>query len=257
MKRFLVTTTCATLATVALCQEPPAHPPGHPQQPTTTQQPRNNTQPGAQSGTQTQSAANDATLVTWLLVDNENEIALSRIALQKAQSAEVKQFAQQMIDDHGKMVQKLQQLGGANRVSTAGGDTTRPDPNRPADPTKRATDAKGEYPAGQPMEASGVRSIAGGIDHERLIRDLGRKCQESSTKMLQEKQGAEFDKCYMGMQLGAHMKAVDMLEVFRNYASPSLRPAIEEALPTVQMHLQHAKDIAKKTEVASADATRK
>src|SRR5512134_794437 len=52
------------------------------------------------------SAATDAILVTWLLTGNSNEIALARLAQQKAQSNEVKQFAQKMIDDHGQLAQK-------------------------------------------------------------------------------------------------------------------------------------------------------
>ena len=270
MKRFLLTTTCVTLAAMAIAQEPPK--PGSQQpstQPPTSQQPRSNTDVNRTG--QTGATANDAILATWLIVDNENEVALSRIALQKAQSAEVKQFAQQMVDDHGRMIQKLQQFSGSSMRGTTGGTAggsndpskrTTDDPSKRTtdDPMKRTADAKdskGEYPAGQPAEASGVRTMAGGLDHERLIRDLGRQCQESATKLLMEKQGADFDRCYMGMQLGAHMKAVDTLEVFRNHASPNLRPVVEEALPTVQMHLQHVKDIVKKTEVASSEGARK
>lgn len=88
----------------------------------------------------------------------------------------------------------------------------------------------------------------GDLDHKRLLRDLGRKHRETATKELQSKQGAEFDRCYIGMQVGMHSKTVDCLQVFRNYASPSLRTSIDEALPTVQMHLEQAKELAKKNE---------
>jgi hypothetical protein len=60
----------------------------------------------------------------------------------------------------------------------------------------------------------------------------------------------------MGMMLGCHVKAEDTLEVFRTYASDKLRPSLDEGLKTVQAHLQHAKDLVKRTELASADSVR-
>jgi len=232
---------CALMA-----QEPPPRQPTTPTPPA-TKQPEgtvpNKTAP-------VQEANSDAILITCLLVDNENEIALSRIALQRAQNPEIKQFAQKMIDDHGGIVQKLQKVaGGVARVGSAGAESVR-DPA-----TGAAREPKGEHPAGdrdaQPKDASGIRAAGASFDHERLTRDLGRKCLESATALLTEKQGADFDRCYMGMQLGAHIKAVDTIEVFRNYASPGLRPTLDEGLQTVQMHLEHVKSLVKQIEVAS------
>jgi predicted outer membrane protein len=248
---FLVVCSTMFLNAVAPTQEPPNRQPGN--------QPQN--VPPRTSQLQGQTASNDSYLITTLLVENENEVALARIALQRAQSPEVKQFAQKMIDDHGQFVQKLQ------TANTATG--ARPG-NVPNDPTagrdKPGTDPKGTDPKadkpgadplppgrreGIPADASTGRGTGLTLDHERLARDLGRKCLESSTALLNEKQGADFDRCFMGMQVGAHVKAVDMLEVYRTYASESLRPTLEEGLKTVQMHLQHAKDLAKQTDMVA------
>jgi len=257
MNNCFVSTVSACLMSCLLLAQEPSRQPGSQQPPTPqagdrtlpAKAPNNQNTPNNQNNS-------DAILVTMLVVDNENEIALSRIALQKAQSPEVKQFAQQMIDDHGAILQKLQQVS-TSRVGQVGRDTTGAT-GTGREGTGSSTDPKGEYPTGardgQPREAS----VAGTpFDHERLARDLGRKCLESSTKMLNEKQGAEFDRCFMGMQLGAHIKAVDTIEVFRNYASDSLKPTLDEGLKTVQMHLQHAKDLAKRTQVASLESPRK
>ena len=197
-----------------------------------------------QTQVKSEKSESDSVLTTWLLVDNENEIAIARIGVQRATNPDVKQFAQRMIDDHGTFVQKL------NQVSTSGArvgqtDRTGQEPTR-NDPSR----------TGQPADASGIRAL-GSFDHERLVRELGQKCLESTTKMLQEKQGAEFDRCFMGMQIGMHTKAADTLEVFRNHASSTLKPTLDEGLKTVQTHLQHAKELVKRTEVASADGARK
>lgn len=269
----LAASTTLLMAGVVLAQETPGRQPGSQQNPTSQERDRSTFgQSGQQSGQET-----DAILVSWLLVDNENEVALARIAQQRATSSEVKQFAQKMIDEHQQMVQKLQQIPGVHRSGSEGmtgresgtgregntgresgtgretgtgqsgsgqSGTNRNDPNRPG----------GMGETGRTSDATGVRvNATGSLDHQRLIRDLGRKHLESATQLLQEKQGADFDKCYMGMMLGAHMKAEDQIEVFRNYASEKLRPTLDEGLKTVQAHLQHAKDLAKRTdELASA-----
>jgi len=232
--------TAFAFGAVLMAQEPPSRPPAT-VPPAVTPTPVNR-MPG-------QDPTSDAILITWLMVDSENEIALSRIALQRAQSPAVRQFAQKMIDDHGQIVQKLQQVrvvAGNGRVGQAGAEPA-PDPNR--DPLTGRETGAGREGRVEPKDASGVRPM--GLDHDRLIRDLGKKRLESATAMLQEKQAAEFDRCFMAMQLGAHMKAVDTFEVFRDYASPSLRPTLEDGLKTVQGHLQHIKDLTKRTEVAS------
>lgn len=264
MNKCFVSIVSSCIASSLLLAQDPSQKPGSQQPPTTTQQPGERSVTNSNNKTH---ADSDAILVTWLVVDNENEIALSRIAVQKAQNPDVKQFAQRMIDEHGAILQKLQQasttrVGQKGARDATGTGTARDTTETGAtgtgnrDTTGKGTDPKGEYPSGtregQPRDAS---VAAMGIDHERLVRDLGRKCLESSTKMLNEKQGAEFDRCFMAMQLGAHMKAVGTIEVFKTYASESLKPTLDEGLKTVQMHLQHAKDLAKRTEVASADVT--
>ena len=73
----------------------------------------------------------------------------------------------------------------------------------------------------------------------------------SSTKEeLSNKSSHEFDHCYMGQQIVAHMKVIDELKVLRNYASNDLRQKIDKELETAQHHLKMAKQIEEKTEQA-------
>jgi predicted outer membrane protein len=178
-------------------------------------------------------AESDAVLANWLLVASNNEIVLARLALQKAQSNEVKQFAQKMIDDHGKCVQKLQPLAAATVIGDRGAG-------------KGESDRDNGH-TGRPADAGGPRP-SGTFDHTALIRDLGKKCLESETKMLNEKAGADFDRCYMHMQVAAHVKAAGMIEVFQTYASERLRPILDEGHKTVLAHLEQAKSLCKQIE---------
>lgn len=209
-------------------------------------------------------AESDSLLASWLLIDNNNGIALARIAVQKAKSNEIKQFAQKMVDEHSSFVQKLQPFANVNskggRIGEQGnqgnkdrGATEGRNPNESGNSERDAgkTGRDVSVTQRQATEASGARQVAsavGSFDHMALIRDLGTKCLESHTKMLNEKSGADFDRCYLQMQVGAHVKSVDTLEVFRTYASERLRPALDEGLKTVQAHLEHAKTLCKQSE---------
>lgn len=55
-----------------------------------------------------------------LHADNQGEIQAGQLALQSAQSSEVKSFAQRMVDDHTKNDQKLQQLADSMGVQLTG-----------------------------------------------------------------------------------------------------------------------------------------
>jgi putative membrane protein len=55
--------------------------------------------------------------LTDMAVANINEIAAGKIAVSKAQSPEVKAFAQQMIDDHSKSLTEVQTLAQARGVT--------------------------------------------------------------------------------------------------------------------------------------------
>ena len=206
------------------------------------------------------SSRGDQLLASWLVVDNENEIALSRLAQERSKNEEVKQFAKQMIDDHQQMVTKLQTIAGASLVGDRGGDRDRgrhqrEDGQQPptTNPPTGTPPSGGHQGGAEPREASGVRE-SGRLDFVQIKRELAQQCLASARRELEQKSGAEFDKCFMMMQVGAHVMAVDTLEVFKNHASGQLRQTITEALPTVRTHLDHAKTIAKSMEGKSSDA---
>lgn len=61
-----------------------------------------------QTGSSTRLSSGDEKALKDMAQANINEIAAARIALSKAQSTEVKTFAQQMVDDHGSALTKVQ-----------------------------------------------------------------------------------------------------------------------------------------------------
>jgi putative membrane protein len=59
----------------------------------------------------------DVSAMKQLAQSNLNEIAAGKTAVEKAQSPDVKQFGQKMVDDHGKMLQELKTLAKKKDVS--------------------------------------------------------------------------------------------------------------------------------------------
>jgi predicted outer membrane protein len=221
MRILSIVLVTATAAMAALPQNPPAkNPPLLPQNP----------RPAA--GTETKEAhpdakVDDALLATWVLVSSNNVATLAQIAQQKASDPEVKKLAQKMADDHRQIAQRLQSFAGTAGKGNLGGV------ERPA--------------GGKPEEASAPRS-GGEFDNIALAQELGDECLQSARKELEAKSGAEFDRCYVGSVIGAHMGAKDMLTVFQRHASPTLKPVLMDAQQIVSSHLEHAKELAKSME---------
>ncbi len=262
---------CVTAVATAQTQTPQQAPGGQQQQ---QQNPAGQAQPGFQPGAgqpaQSPSEADrrfsfnaaaagaamqamrrspDAELAACLTVDNELEVHIGQLAQQKAQNDDVKKFAGEMVAVHGQMIEKLQRFAGdagqATRttVGTAGVAPS----DRNATNTVAAPATPNAQAGGQPQ--SQQQAVAGQpLDHIALKRELGELCKQTIDREFGQKSGAEFDKCYIGQQIGAHLQAIDHMKVAANHAGPELKQSLEEGIQTAQQHLQHAKDLAKKLE---------
>ncbi|HWB11474.1 MAG TPA: DUF4142 domain-containing protein [Pirellulales bacterium] len=171
------------------------------------------------SGPMEGASLTDQQLASWLLVDNRAEIQLARMAQERASCDEVKEFAKRMIDDHAEMVEKLQRFAATGRNAQA-----------------------------EVQNAQGVNTQYGGLNFVRLKQQLGQQCVASVERELEEKDGEDFDRCYLGMQIGMHIHVLDTLKVFSRYASPELDQVIEDGEQTTQEHLDKAKELMKKHE---------
>lgn len=209
---FALVTAGAALA--ALPQNPPARKPPEAQR------------PAAQDakGARSDEKSDDALLATWVLVGSNNAAEIAQLASERATDPDVKKLAQSVMADHRKIAEELQSF--APPAGRAGGG------------------AKAE-------EASSGRG-AGALDHVGLLRELGDECLKSTRKELEAKQGAEFDRCYVGMVIGSHLGAVDLLTVLERHASSSLKGALASAEQAVAGHLEHARTLAHELEGKAA-----
>ena len=194
----------------------PAIQPGQARQQTQPGQPQT-IQPGQQLpqrqfGQQGQESSADQQIAAAVYGACHNEIEIAKLGEQKAQSEEVRDFAQRMVRDHTPGCQEMERLAGS-LVS----ETTQPQ-----------------------------RTAAGGLDWISIHKQIGQQCLASVKQELSQKSAADFDECFMGLQIGEHLAVVDKLKVLRNYASPDLQQKLDKELQSAQQHLQLAKQIEQK-----------
>lgn len=208
--------------------------------------------------------AADSQLAACLIIDNEGEVAAGQFAQQRSQNEDVKRFAQTMIEQHTQLIGKLQQfaggMGSGHNPGTRSTTPTRPgaasqpaaggqlgaDPGVPQTGVAAAqTQSREAHDVGNPADG---RRGQGGLDFIAIKRELAAACKQTMERELGQKQGAEFDKCYMGQQVMAHLHAIDAMRVARNHSSPELQHVLDEGIRTAETHLQHAKELAKRTE---------
>jgi predicted outer membrane protein len=216
--------------------------------------------PGAGAAEASQS---DQEIAAVKLAMCRNEVELAKLASQKAQSDEVREFAAKMVKEHTEGCANLEKWAGAAGNPAGARDpraTDRPfDSAAPRSATPGATDRAAQPAvrpgAAAPATAAGVRpgaDLAGprgsdqGLNWVSLHQEIAQQCLASAKEELAKKEGAEFDKCYIGMAIASHQHAVDADHVFMNHGSPAFRGEVEECLRTATSHLNEAKDIMKK-----------
>jgi len=182
----------------------------------------------------------DAILAAWMHSDCTNTIALAKLAIDRTEHEDVRKLAKQLVADHTALAARLQPFA-APSTPTVGKPAVIP----PVTPGRNT-----------PAEATTdrVRPAANEFDHAGLIRDLAAKCLASATASLTGKSTAEFDRCFVVMQLGAHQRDVDMLAVFAPRASPELRRVFDDGAKVLVAHHELLMALQKKVvEVAVVD----
>jgi predicted outer membrane protein len=182
----------------------------------------------------------DELLASWLVAGSDSEVVIARLAVGKSQSAEVKKFAQMMLDEHVKLSSELSKFAAPDEKA----EGAKPVDGKAKDDTKplvRATaDASGQRKPG----------AEGGFYHIALIRDLTNRCRMAQIEILEALPVADFDQGFMSAQVRAHAQAIIMVEVFCDYASDELRPTLERTVKTLRMHQDRATSLCKKCQAA-------
>jgi putative membrane protein len=155
----------------------------------------------------------DATKTTILLrqlhAANQEEVDLGKLADDKAQNAEVKKFANEMVTDHTAADQKLVDVAKRMNIDINAS---------PADPV------------------------------QKVLASASEDCKRS----LRGQSGGQFDVAYFAPQVDKHAFALKLVEEAQKTASGDVKKLLDEMRPTVETHLEHAKNVMQRLTFATA-----
>lgn len=197
----------------------------------------------SQPATAQQSAGQlDQAIASCLALGNQEEVALAEFAKDKVKNDRVKQFADTMQKQHKEALQKLQQ------IAPATAEIKLSDSSGAASVGQSGRIQSGQF-TNQTGQAGG-QPVGGGMQMQMLAlqRQMAQECLKLTKEELGKHDGADFDRCYMGQQMGAHVGMLAKLRASESFASGQLKSAINEMAQTTEHHLEMAKKITKDLE---------
>ena len=169
--------------------------------------------PVAQAETKT-TGQTDASFVQQALMSGQEEVALAKLASEKAESGELKQFAQMLVSDHTAVNEQLALLTQRDGAAPA-----------PRDNTKR-----GGTDTAPPATSPGAAPSSPKLD------ELGKLS------------GPAFDKRFLAIIVEGHEKSVTLYEKeSTSGTNPAAKKLATETLPKIKEHLQQAKSLQAQT----------
>jgi len=86
----------------------------------------------------------------------------------------------------------------------------------------------------------------------QMDRQIVQRKAQLTRQDLQSKQGAEFDKAFVGTTIPAHVHMIAQLEVIEQQGQGQLAQIAQQARPITQQHLDHAKQLIKQLDSESS-----
>lgn len=163
----------------------------------------------------------DQQIAACLLLGNQEEVALAEFAEEHLQHDQVKAFAKMLAEQHAKVVAKIQDA--APEVAMLKLVDSR-------------SSAIGDNPSNRADQTGSDKGLA-------LLQKVKSECLQLTQKELAEHKGADFDKAYVGQQIGAHLGMLAQLRGSMSFASPELQKVIAEGEKMTVMHLTEAKKL--------------
>lgn len=172
----------------------------------------------------TQTMGADHKIALWMANCNKGEIRLGRYARDRAESSDVREFADSLVQDHDLILRELERF--APEVASDSSDSSR---NGNENSQRRQRDSR----------------FVRAWDDATVSRQIADRIVRKARDELSEKEGIEFDRCFVTGQLVSHQQSLAQMEVLRQYASGELRQVIDEAIEIVEGHEEEARDLAK------------
>jgi predicted outer membrane protein len=154
----------------------------------------------------------DQTFARCLAIANQEQVTLSGFAKEKATDKEVKQFAATLEKAHQSCLEQLNGISPPSESKANVVETT----------------------------AAIASNHAASVDFLQLHQEISTQCLKDSQDYLSKKKGAEFDKCFVGMQVAKHAGMQSTLTVLQRHASGKLQGLIKDGLEKNAKHMEAA-----------------
>ncbi len=250
--------TVATLATVLIASSIVAQE----NQPPRTQNLQSRSTPGQSTG---DSQNKEQTFAHCLAIANHEQVLIARFAKDKATHEDVKAFAAKMEKDHQNTLDQLKEFSPHaatiaatgdrdNRADANRGAANRADANRDAanrgDANRDAANlADANRADAAKLAETSLRTVEGQssqVDFVQLHQEISTQCLKDSKEMLSSKDGIEFDKCFVGMQVAKHASAHSTLTVLERHATGKFQELVKSQLKTNAQHMDAAVSLMEK-----------
>lgn len=169
----------------------------------------------AQTKTETKSDLTAATFAQKALESGEKEAALSKLAGEKASSADIKQFAQMLAQGHTQVNEQLRLIAQGDKAMPPKTGTT---PSSPGQRSDSASPPVGVSPGAAPAQSPEYQKLNG-------------------------LSGPAFDKAYLDTMIEGHEKSVALYEQASTSLDGAAKKLATETLPKIKDHLQQAKNL--------------
>lgn len=249
---------CIAVGAVLLAQQAQPRPaqPRQPAQPGQIQPQPPGIQP-AQTAQRPVWMTTDQHVASCLAIGNHFEVAVAEFAHQRADDKEVQEFAQMLIDDHRAFLKKLERWAPQAAHDNFLKDDDREQATERRDqpeatvrtPFKPQPGAEGQTAAGARPQHAATGSQP--VNILQLDREIAQECLNSAKQLLGEKEGDEFNHCFVGGQFMMHHMMQDKLTVFQRHVSDDLAQVLSDASETVDKHMTRAEELMKKWDSSS------
>jgi predicted outer membrane protein len=193
----------------------------------------------------------DHIIASCLQIANSEEIELAKFAQQHVSDPEVKAFADHLLKDHNQLLTDLQGVH-PSQSNQAKGDNVRQSRALAEDSVEDANTRRLEQDQGvRNQQATAIEDVDSNTSgmmsqvHE-MQKVASEACLRLTKEELERHQGADFDKAFVGMQIGTHIGMLAKLEAGSKMASPQLKSTLQNATEMTQKHLEVARQLCAK-----------
>ena len=180
----------------------------------------------------------DQQIAAVIATCNRTEVAAAKFALGKLKSDDAKEIATMLIKDHTEAAAKFGKWAGqAANVNTGA------KPEEKAGDNEEARTPPVTAPAAGNQPRIALKPATAHLDWVALHQEMADEGLQACVKELSKYEGADFDKAFLGHQIGGHLMTAANLKVLKRHASSELGTEIDSAIEATESHLKKIRDL--------------